>query len=140
MKKKKRESGYNTNLASEFYVMSMLHRKGFNAVLTLGNKKSVDIVIYKHGKVITLDVKGLIKKNSSFPMDNFHEMEKHFYVFVSFEDIKDAESLPEVYVVPSQSIKSMLYKNPKGNRKVIQLRKLSNFGNEYKNRWDKISI
>jgi hypothetical protein len=36
---------YNTNLASEFYVLSMLHRFGCDASLTLGNKKSVDIVV-----------------------------------------------------------------------------------------------
>lgn len=39
------EEGYNTNLAAEFYVLSVLHRLGVSATLTLGNKKSVDIVI-----------------------------------------------------------------------------------------------
>jgi hypothetical protein len=29
---------YNTNLAAEFYVLSMLHRFGEDAALTLGNK------------------------------------------------------------------------------------------------------
>ena len=43
--------------------MSMLHRKKINAGLTLGNKKSVDIVIDKDGRVITLDVKGLLEKH-----------------------------------------------------------------------------
>ena len=40
-------TNYNTNLASEFYVLSMLHRFGCNASLTLGNKKSVDIVVVR---------------------------------------------------------------------------------------------
>ncbi len=40
-------NGYNTNLAAEFYVLSMLHRLGADANLTLGNKKSVDIAIVK---------------------------------------------------------------------------------------------
>jgi hypothetical protein len=35
----------NTNLASEFFVLSALHRLGLDAVLTLGNKKSVDIAV-----------------------------------------------------------------------------------------------
>lgn len=39
------KSGYNTNLASEFYILSMLHRLGADAMLTLGNKKSVDITV-----------------------------------------------------------------------------------------------
>ena len=36
---------YNTNLASEFYVLSMVHRLGVDASLTLGNKKAVDIIV-----------------------------------------------------------------------------------------------
>ena len=39
------QRGYNTNLASEFYVLSMLYRPGLDANLTLGNKKSVDIAV-----------------------------------------------------------------------------------------------
>lgn len=53
------EKGHNTNLAAEFYVLSILYRLGINAHLTLGNKKSVDIVVEKEDKVITIDVKGL---------------------------------------------------------------------------------
>lgn len=48
------QRGYNTNLASEFYVLSMLYRMGFDANLTLGNKKSVDIaVVLGPGRAIT---------------------------------------------------------------------------------------
>ena len=38
---------YNTNLAAEFYVLSVLHRLGAEANLALGNKKSVDIVVVR---------------------------------------------------------------------------------------------
>ena len=38
------QRGYATNLASEFFVMSSLHRLGLAANLTLGNKKGIDIV------------------------------------------------------------------------------------------------
>jgi hypothetical protein len=57
---RKKRSGYGTNLASEFYVMSMLHRLGLNANLTLGNQKAVDIVVVRApGDVITIDVKAV---------------------------------------------------------------------------------
>lgn len=36
---------YNTNLAAEFFVLSMLHRLGADPLLTLVNKQAVDIVI-----------------------------------------------------------------------------------------------
>jgi hypothetical protein len=42
-----KKSAYNTNLAAEFYVLSVLHRLGFDANLTLGNKKSVDIAVIR---------------------------------------------------------------------------------------------
>jgi hypothetical protein len=65
----------NTNLASEFYVISMLHRKGIDASLTLGNKKAVDIIIAdKKGRIITIDVKGL-QGTTNFPIENWKRKE-----------------------------------------------------------------
>ncbi len=60
-------SKYNTNLASEFHVLSRLHRLGANAVLTLGNKKAVDIIVYgDDGMILTIDVKGVAGKNACY--------------------------------------------------------------------------
>ena len=53
---------YNTNLAAEFYVLSMLHRLGADAALTLGNKKAIDIIVANEGGTITIDVKHTIAK------------------------------------------------------------------------------
>ncbi|MEP7311556.1 MAG: hypothetical protein ABI859_03150 [Pseudomonadota bacterium] len=59
-----KRSGYNTNLASEFYVISLLHRLGADANLTLGNKKSVDIVVVRQaGDAATVDVKAVAGKH-----------------------------------------------------------------------------
>ena len=56
----KRQSSYDTNLASEFFVMSELHHLGLDAHLTLGNKKAVDIVVvHPRGDTITIDVKAV---------------------------------------------------------------------------------
>ncbi len=53
---------YNTNLAAEFYVLSMLYRLGVDASLTLGNRKAVDIIVFKENRApITIDVNGLAK-------------------------------------------------------------------------------
>ena len=46
----KERPAYNTNLASEFYVMSVLCRLGLEANLTLGNKKAVDIVVVPYSR------------------------------------------------------------------------------------------
>lgn len=58
-----RKDGYDTNLASEFHVISLLHRLGLEANLTLGNKKAVDIVVVRRaGDAITIDVKAVAEK------------------------------------------------------------------------------
>jgi hypothetical protein len=140
------EKGHNTNLAAEFHVLSMLYRMGANANLTLGNKKSVDIVVIKNGKILTIDVKGL-KDASCFPIDNcFIREENHFLVFVSFvKKINDPKVMPEIYIVPSSELdetheaignKAIVYKNPKGNRTVVELGRLRKLKDKYHDKWD----
>ena len=99
---------YNTNLAAEYYVLSVLHRLGAEANLTLGNKKSVDIVVVRDaGDAVTIDVKGLAG-TTSWPVDNVKAgKSNHFLVFVCFLGrISDLSILPEVYVMPSANFQS----------------------------------
>lgn len=42
-----KKSGYNTGIASEYLVLSMLYRLGADAYMTMGNKKSVEYLDYK---------------------------------------------------------------------------------------------
>jgi hypothetical protein len=103
---------YNTNLAAEFYVLSMLHRLGADAALTLGNKKAVDIlVVNENGTTSTIDVKGL-EKRYDWPANNVRlHKPQHFYVLVSFEGkITDPFTPPAVWVIPSNDIEQFLRK------------------------------
>lgn len=83
----KRQSSYDTNLASEFFVMSVLHRLGIEAHLTRGNKKAVDIVVVRApGDTITVDVKAvagksdwLVGKAPGGPRDG------HFIVLITYD-------------------------------------------------------
>lgn len=54
----------NTNLAAEYYVMSLLSRAGKEAYLSLGNKKGVDIIV-QTGRVsiCLIEVKGVNQNN-----------------------------------------------------------------------------
>ena len=131
-------SNYDTNLAAEFYVLSVMHRLGMSATLTLGNKKSVDIVIARDaGDALTVDVKGLAG-TTNWPVDNLKEGRKrHFIVFVTFlGKINDPSVLPEVYVVPSEKVSAVIYQNPAGNRRVIQLGRARKVWAEFKNNWE----
>ena len=96
------QRGYNTNLASEFYVLSMLYRLGFDANLTLGNKKSVDIaVVLGPGRAITIDVKAVAGK-MDWLMGSSPDQPKpnHYVVLVSYDGrFGDAQQAPRCWVL-----------------------------------------
>jgi hypothetical protein len=130
------DTQYNTNLAAEFHVLSVLHRLGVNATLTLGNKKSVDIAVIKAaGAALTIDVKGLAGR-TSWPVDNVKTVkEGHFLVFVCFSGrISHPTFPPEVWVVPSASLDPFVYNSPKG-RRVVPRSTLRAKAGEFRDAW-----
>jgi hypothetical protein len=133
------EEKYNTNLAAEFYVLSMLHRLGASAALTLGNKKSVDFaVVTGVGKAITIDVKGLAG-TTSWPVDRVRSKSpNHFLAFVCFNNrIRDPTAAPDVWIVPVARVKHFTYISPK-ERRVVTRSKLLKRGNQFKDAWELI--
>ena len=135
-------SGYNSNLAGEFYVLSMLHRLGADATLTLGNKKSVDIVVVRAaGKTVTVDVKALAGR-TSWPVDNFRGGKKgHFLALVCFlGKIERLDATPEIYIVPSLELDGHIYHANKSGRKVVQLSRMRRDGAKYRkpSAWKKL--
>jgi hypothetical protein len=134
------EKSHNTNLASEFYVLSALHRLGLDAVLTLGNKKSVDLAVVRDaGSSVTVDVKGLAGK-TGWPVDNVKEAKReHFLVFVCYYGkIGEVDSSPEVWVIPSTRLAPFVYHAP-GGRKLVQRSKLLQEATEYRHAWHLIA-
>ncbi len=133
---------YNTNLAAEFYALSMLYRLGFDANLTLGNKKAVDIVVARNsGDVVTVDVKGLAG-TTSWPVDNVKKIARnHFLIFVSFLGKMNNHAVqPEVYIVPSKSLSPLVYHSPNGRRHVLQLSRMRKDGREFRDAWPLLRI
>ena len=130
---------YDTNLASEFYVLSVLHRIGAEPSLTLANKKAVDIyVAITPDEFITIDVKGVAGRYD-WPATNVRETKRnnHFYVLVSFEgSIQDASYLPSVWIIPGNRISKFIkhYKT----RTNISRALIKNEGSEYREAWDQI--
>ena len=133
-------SKYNTNLASEFHVLSILHRLGVDANLTLGNKKTVDIIVTNdEGDVITIDVKGIAKKYD-WPADNIRAPKsgKHFVVLVSYEGkIEDSSFGPKVWVIPHKKTKRFIKQYR--TRKNVSRSLVTKQGKEFLNAWDLIS-
>lgn len=98
-----KKSGYNTNLASEFHVISLLHRLGLDASLTLGNKKAVDIMVARRaGDAVTIDVKAVAGK-MDWLMGNVPESPRanHFVVLLTYDGkFEDLQSVPRAWVFP----------------------------------------
>lgn len=127
---------YNTNLAAEFWVLSALYRLGAEAHLTLGNKKSIDILILIDFRTIyTVDVKG-VADQYDWPADNIKVFNNpnHFYIFLSFEGkIFDPQTNPSVWIIPSNQINPFIkrYKT----RVVVSRALVKSAGGAFKNAW-----
>ncbi len=94
---------YNTNLASEFYAMSVLYRLGCDAHLTLGNKKAVDIVVVRGpGDAVTLDVKAVVGKTDWLAgSPEATARDRHFVALITYEGkFANLASVPRTWVVP----------------------------------------
>jgi len=126
---------YNTNLAGEFWVLSALNRLGVEAQLTLGNKKSVDILVIQNSMIYTLDVKALADRYD-WPADNIRVFDNpnHIYVFLTFEGkITDPKVNPSVWIIPSDKVQPFIKKY--STRSVVSRSLLINNGGKYQDNW-----
>jgi hypothetical protein len=99
----------NTNLASEFYIASLLFRLGYSVTITLGHTKEIDLIVTnKNSKKISVDVKGLGGK-TNWPIKPKLISEDHFYVLVTYlNKFRNLEVVPEVYIIPSLQVRDLI--------------------------------
>lgn len=96
-----RANGYNTGIASEYFVLSQLYRLGYEAYITLGNKKSVDIRVVHNNRAISLDVKA-VQGYSSLIVNNVSKSSTHYVVLLIYNNkFDDLSASPDVYVMSS---------------------------------------
>jgi hypothetical protein len=134
---------YQTNLASEYYVLSALTRLGFDASLTLGNKKSVDIVVIRpDGSTVTLDVKGLSGKNDWILGDSLlSEKANHFYVLLTFDGkMIDLSNVPHIWIIPAKKITSYAKTSANRTTKYVSRKTIREQASEYKDSWDLLKV
>ena len=79
-----KKNGFNTGIASEYLVLSMLYRLNYEAYITMGNKKSVDIWIMRDDKTaVSIDVKS-VREYDSIPVGNVEAKDNHYVIFVIY--------------------------------------------------------
>lgn len=137
------QRGYLTNLASEFYILSLLSRLGLDASLTLGNKKQIDIVVVNdEGNSITIDVKAVASKNdwilgNSTPKAS----ENHFIFLVGYEgNFKDPNTLPRVWIIPSNELHKHILITDSSKMHFISRKTFIENGKHFENAWHLLNL
>ena len=96
------------DLAASFYLLSVLHRLGTEASLTLTQPYVDIIVVQGPGHALTIDVKTLAG-TTEWHKDHFLARKHHFIAFVCYlKPVQDLSAVPEVYVLPSEQLASLM--------------------------------
>ena len=129
-----KKNGFNTGIASEYLVLSMLYRLNYEAYITMGDKKSVDIWIMRDDKTaVSIDVKS-VREYDSIPVGNVEAKDNHYVIFVIYNkkfEIEGTPTLPDFYIVPSSYV---VEKRKKFKSNHVDIFKKDIEG--YKNRWE----
>ncbi|MEA2491945.1 MAG: hypothetical protein QOH21_3737 [Acidobacteriota bacterium] len=88
-------------LASIFYVLSVLHRLGADATLLDGGEIRIAL---ESGRTLTLDVKTLTDA-MAWPVSDFPSRAGHFVAFVWYPSTGSATASPNVYIVASEQLR-----------------------------------
>lgn len=92
-------------LASKFYVLSVLHRLGADATLMFSQSDNVDItVVLESGRALTVDVKTLTGP-LEWQVADFRAHAGHFLAFVWYPDAGEPNTPPSVYIVASDQLR-----------------------------------
>lgn len=123
MAKKNADTNYNTNLASEYLMMSLLCRAGNDAYLSLGNKKGVDIIVKtKKGAICVVEVKGVNKRND-WLIGNSGKLpveQNLIYGLVCFHGkIGELTSTADFWIIPSAKLSEITEHKISKNKKTV---------------------
>ena len=87
----------NSGIAAEFLVAGELARRGFNVTLTLGNTKSIDLLIEKNNKLIPVQVKGIQRRKSICWNISLSKLENDNMIYVLVNLNADTLESPEYF-------------------------------------------
>lgn len=108
-------------LASKFYVLSVLHRIGSDATLTFSQSDNVDItVVVESGNALTVDVKTLTGP-MEWPVADFSARAGHFLAFVWYPNSEDPNIPPAVYIVASEQLSRFVADHAEATVSLAQL-------------------
>jgi len=100
--KTKNQDQQLTGMAGEFLTVGKLFKRGYQAAVTFGNAKAIDVLVYNPGndKSYNVQVKALRQKNC-FPIKKENLKPDHIYVFILLHHFEEPE---EYFIVPGSDI------------------------------------
>ena len=108
-------------LASKFYVLSVLHRLGADATLTFSQTDNVDItVVLESGNALTVDIKTLTGP-MEWRVTDFNAKPNHFIAFVWYPESIEPSVPPAVYIIASEQLRSFIATHESASVSLTQL-------------------
>ena len=105
-----RRSSHATGMAGEFFVMERLFRMGYEAALTLGNTKRVDILVYDMDgqRQKKISVKTVRDGGGKWGVghDDLSGEKDLVFVFLLYADFDDPTTNPDVWVMPAKDVET----------------------------------
>jgi hypothetical protein len=93
-------------MAGEFFVTEQLFRRGYEATLTLGNAKNIDILTYRPTDTTKKTKRVSVKATTNggkwtIGRDDLSGEDDMIFVFLRYKEFTDSYSPPDVYIVPA---------------------------------------
>ena len=105
-----------TGISGEFWFFSQLQRLGYEAYITLGNTKSVDLSVKLNNlQLLTFEVKSKMSFTGSFWNINITPNQNHFVVFIDLNIDKQKNGItklldhPTCYIVNSTNLSDIAF-------------------------------
>lgn len=101
-----RKSSHATGMAGEFFAMERLFRLGHEPALTLGNAKSIDIIVRtQRGELKTISVKAA-RGGGKWPVESrgVSNEKDLIFVFLLYRQFEDVTTDPEVWVMKASDV------------------------------------
>lgn len=101
-----RRSTHDSAMAGEFFVMEALYRLGHQPALTLGNAKSIDILVRtRKGRLIEVSVK-TVRGGGKWGVgdEELRERNELLFVLLRYADFTNVAAPPDVFIIPAKEV------------------------------------
>lgn len=105
----KRKSTHQSGMAGEFFVMEALFRLGHEPALTLGNAKTIDILVQNEsGETLKISVK-TVRGGGKWGVgtEDLSKNKKLFFIFLHYKNFDDVTTRPDVFIVPARDVQKI---------------------------------